>query len=144
MGITKDESIAYAQVLEVIKGLNPNEYKVIPKKKIQLYEKYKANDYKFIIDKSQKINNQISDKAKIIIANLFYRYIANEKDKKAYYQKEKEKFINNEIKKIKNTTPIFAEEKKPSRTEETALVEVKKQSIFQKILTRIKNLWRNK
>lgn len=144
--VDKQDTIAYTQVLEVLKGLSRNEFNRIPKEKITLYEEYKDKEYVFNIDSNKEIGAQISDRAKVILANLFVRYIANKKDKEEIYNKEKEEFIKSEIEKRENIQikPIFKEKKRENSISEQALIKVEKKGVFEKIIKKIFNFFKFK
>ena len=74
---------AYTEVLEIISHFSEEEYKKIPKEKIEFYEKNKDKEYKFKIDSNVDISNQkISQEANAIIILLYREYFATEKQKK--------------------------------------------------------------
>lgn len=144
MNISKDYSIAYVQVLEVLKGLNKKEYEKIPKERIELYEKNKSRDYEFKLDKNRNFNDQISQEAQKIIANLFVRFIATPEDRIRIYEKEKKDFIKKELeerKKIK-LNPLFKENNEiKQEVQQTALI-IKREGILNNFIEKIKKLFR--
>lgn len=75
-------SIAYTEILEILKYLPKDEYNKIPKEKIDFFEKNKDNNYvcKFDVSKSLEEQN-ISPKANTIIVSLFMDYFANSDQK---------------------------------------------------------------
>ena len=82
MYITKEDRLAYVQVLQIIKYLNEKERAKIPNELINTYEKYKEPNYKFEYNSNIDLNEQISEKTKVIIAYLFVKYIASYEDRK--------------------------------------------------------------
>ena len=130
MTITKEYKIAYVEVLEVLKDLNKEEFERIPKERLKIYEENKDNDYNFELDKTRDFNEQISNIAQAIIANLFVRFIATEEDRKKIYEIEKQEYIENELEKRKEIklNPLFDEPKKEIK--ETSIVVVKKKTFF--------------
>lgn len=145
MTITKEYRIACVEVLEVLKGLNDEELGRIPTERINIYEKYKDCEYKFKLDANRDFNEQISNVAQAIIANLFVRFIATPEDRNNIYIKEKQEFINSEIEKQKNIklNPLFEEKNKiKNKNEQNALVVVKKKSFLQNIFEQVKKIFK--
>lgn len=143
MEVTKEYSIAYVQVLEVLKRLNKHEYEKIPKERIELYEKYKDNEYTFVLDETVDFNEQISNKAQAIIANLFVRFIATPKDRKEIYENEKAKFIEEELVKRKNINikPLFSnKDELPPNNQEQAII-IKETGFIKNIFNKIRNFF---
>lgn len=140
MVVTKEYSIAYVQVLEVLKGLSKKEYAKIPKERIELYEKYKDKEYEFKLDNKKNFNEQISKTAQAIIANLFVKYVATDKDRNKIYEKEKQEFIKEELKKRNSIklNPLFEDKNTSIQKEETALV-IKKMGFFENLFDKLKN-----
>lgn len=147
MGVTKEYSIACVQVLEVLKGLNKDEFDRIPKERIKLYENNKDKNYKFELNKSVDLREQLSDTAQAIISNLFVRFIATYEDKRKIYETEKKEYIDNEIKKRQDLklNLLFKEKEKIPKVEtevkSEALV-IQKKGIFEKIFNKIKSLFK--
>lgn len=50
MEITKEYAKAYVEVLEVLRFLKEDEYKRIPKERIDIYSEYKDKEYDFKLD----------------------------------------------------------------------------------------------
>ena len=145
MNVTKEYSIAYVQVLEVLKGLSKKEYNRIPKERIDLYEKNKDKEYQFNIDNTRNLNEQLSDEAKNIISNLFVRFIATPKDKKEIYEKEKSKFIQVQMEERKNLkiNKLFEQKEVKNKTQKNqAIIVVKKKGIFGRIIDSLKDFFK--
>ena len=94
---------AYTEVLEIINHFSEDEYKKIPKEKIDFYEKHKDRKYDFKINPNIDLAEQnISRKANAILVSLFRDYFATAKQKeilKNLLQQnqeklEKEKYLN--------------------------------------------------
>ena len=68
-------SIAYTEVLEILKYISFEDYNKIPKDKINLFKTYANKDYVFKYNPSKTLNEQnVSKIAKGIIAILFRDY----------------------------------------------------------------------
>lgn len=65
-------SKAYTEVLEIINHFSEEEYKKIPKEKIDFFEENKDKDYNFKIDPNVNLAEQnISQNANAILVSLF-------------------------------------------------------------------------
>jgi len=73
---------AYTEVLEIINHFSEDEYKKIPKEKIDFYEKHKDRKYDFKINPNIDLAEQnISRKANAMLVSLFRDYFATAKQK---------------------------------------------------------------
>ena len=147
MEIPREYSIAYTQVLEIIKYLKTEEYDKIPKEKIELYEENKAKDYGFELDLTKELEEQITEETKAVISNLFVDYIATKQDRQEVLEEYNKKIFEEERKKQEiKLNPLFENKPKPIQQEEnqTQLIEVKKEGIFNKIINAIKKLFKRK
>ena len=54
MEITKEYAKAYVEVLEVLRFLKEDEYKRIPKERIDIYSEYKDKEYDFKLDAGKR------------------------------------------------------------------------------------------
>lgn len=142
--VTKEYSVAYVQVLEVLKGLSRKEFQRIPKEKIELYERYKDENYTFKLDNKINFNEQVSDVAQSILANLFVRYVATKEDKEEIYKREKQEFIEEEFKKRKNLSlkPLFTNKDVKTISKEESLIVIKEEGIFKKLIHKLKEFFK--
>ena len=100
---------AYSEVLEIIKFIPKEEYNKIPRKKIEVFEAMSNKDYKFSYNPERTLDEQnVSKRAKAIIAILFRDYWATADQREKIIAKEKyelveeiENNINLKISKIK-------------------------------------------
>lgn len=84
---------AYTEVCEILKYLPEEEYKKIPKEKIEFYESNKDNNYTFQYDSNKTLKEQhISSKTNAIIITIFRDFFATnvqkEKLQKILWQNE--------------------------------------------------------
>lgn len=146
--MTYETRKAYSEICTVLEYM-PNEYvSKIPEKIIKLFQTEKLENYKVNINKSNPLDkNYLSKKTMVLIAMLNYRYwCPNKKVKdvlyKTYlannekYQKEmEEKYsVDNLFKNKKNVAQIEPKE------ESVAIVEYK-ESIFRRIINKIKGIF---
>lgn len=142
MDITKEYSRAYVEVLEVLKFLKEEEYNRVPKERIDIYNKYKDNEYYFEINKEKELGEQISTKAKAVLSNLFIRYIANDADREEIVVQERQKEYKEEMAKSQNIklNPLFEKRTKTAETieENQSLIVYTEDNIFKKFIKKIK------
>lgn len=136
---------AYSEVLEILKHISQEDYNKIPKEKIVLFQNNYNKEYNFTYDMNKTLDEQnVSKKAKTIIAILFRDYWATDtqrekiKAKEEYDRKikEQEKYNPDNIFKPKETINNYEFSNFP--------IEVKKENLIQKILNFIKNIFGRK
>ena len=80
---------AYQEVIEVLKYTKKEDLIKIPKFKIDMYKKYMNKNNGFKIDKTKSLEEQdISNEAKAILANLYKDYWATDYEKQRIEAKE--------------------------------------------------------
>lgn len=139
---------AYKEVLEILKYVQIEDYNKIPKTKIELFETYYNKDYVFEYDPKKTLNEQnVSKTAKAIIGILFRDYWATETQKDKIIAKQKYDRQQIEVKKQENYNPdnIFKNKNQNTKQERTinntvAMITYK-ESIFKKILNKIKSIF---
>lgn len=137
---------AYTEVLEIINHFSEDEYKKIPKEKIDFYEKHKDREYDFKINSNIDLAEQnISRKANAILVSLFRDYFATAKQKeilKNLLQQnqeklEKEKYLKYNPDNIFNKSNSNINDSK----DKVALVEIKNEVWYRKILNFFKRIF---
>lgn len=111
----EDYEKAYVEVIEILKYLPKENIKKIPNNLINEMENNKQKQYKFTLDRTKKINIQISDVAKAILANIYRDYLASEYERKIVMAKEKRNRIEMEINKQKKYPKLSLFENKRKR-----------------------------
>jgi hypothetical protein len=101
---------AYSEVLEIIKYIPKEEYNKIPRRKIELFETKSNKDYKFYYNPKRTLDEQnVSKRAKAIIAILFRDYWATDTQREKILAKEKYDIL--QLEKVKqekyNSNDIF-------------------------------------
>ena len=139
-------SKAYTEVLEIINHFSEEEYKKIPKEKIDFFEENKDKDYNFKIDPNVNLAEQnISQNANAILVSLFRDYFATAKQKeilKNLLQQnqeklEKEKYLKYNPDNIFNKSNSNINDSK----DKVALVEIKNEVWYRKILNFFKRIF---
>ena len=146
-------AIAYKEVFEILKYISNADYNKIPKEKIELYKTMQDKNYNFKYDPSKTLDEQnVSKRAKAIIGLLFRDYWATDTQREKILAKQKyerqrieeEKVQNYQYEDLfkKNRTEIQQAEVKDN-VENVSLVEYK-ESVFTKILNKIKSIFKRK
>lgn len=146
-------AIAYKEVFEILKYISNADYNKIPKEKIELYKTMQDKNYNFKYDPSKTLDEQnVSKRAKAIIGLLFRDYWATDIQREKILAKQKyerqrieeEKVQNYQYEDLfkKNRTEIQQAEVKDN-VENVSLVEYK-ESVFTKILNKVKSIFKRK
>lgn len=149
---SENEEIEFAnactEILEIFKYLNKSDFEKIPQSKIHLFEINANKNHKFIYNQDEEFEKQqISKKTRELLAVLFIKYWATEKQKNAIqkydiqYLEKKE----NEKKKKYNYYDIFKKEgieevinEKNDSFVENLPINYKRKNAFMKIFENIK------
>ena len=128
---------AYSEVLEILKHISIEDYNKVPKKKIELFQTNANKNYKFQYDATLTLDEQnISKRAKAIIAILFRDYWATSEQREKILAKQNYDRIQNEKNKQKQYDPDNLFKNKATKVEtvenSVAMVEYK-ESIFTKL-----------
>lgn len=133
---------AYTEVLEILKYISQEDYNKIPNEKIELFKTNCNKNYTFHYDITKTLNEQnVSKKAKVIIAILFRDYWATDiqrrkiKAKEEYDKQIKEK----ETKEKHNENSLLAKELNENKddTKNHTEIMIYKESLIKKIINRI-------
>ena len=147
--VAENYACAYKEVIEVLKYTKREDVNKIPKYRILLWKTNMNKDYDFKIDTTKSLKEQnLSDEAKAIIANIFKKYWATD------YQRErieaKEKYDIEQLEKEKqekyNSENLFknkskGEEKQVQSIKEKSLVVVNEEKWYKKIFSIIKSFF---
>lgn len=131
-------SIIYTEALTILKYyLKEEDYNKIPKDKIEFFEKNADSEYKYKIDKTKPfVEQSISRRANTIIVYLYREYFVN----------EEEKIILDQILDLNeaNQKKIQAYEErvisKENNKEETALIKIEDNTLWIKIINKIRRM----
>lgn len=145
MNITKEQSMAYTEVIEVLKYMSKEEVNKIPRDVMSFYYDNMDTSYDFKVDQSKSFEEQsLSEKAKVILAMFFRDYWSSDDQREKIRKKEAYdmQMLEEEKKEKYNSDDIFA--KKPEKVieeEPTSLVEYKKETWFSKFLQFMKRIF---
>ena len=148
------ENKAYTEVLEVIKYLPMEERSKIPIEMIDFFKKNMDINYFFKFDPNMDLDKQnISEEANAILIILFRNHFLTETQKiklneilklnETISEKKKEKTynLNTIFKNVKNTKNT-KNNLENNTSEEWAIIEYKEKNFFQKIVKKIKCLFK--
>ncbi len=138
---------AYTEVYEILCCLNEEEYSKIPEELIEVFEENRNLEYEYEINDEQDLSKQpMLKETKAILLNIFRDYLAtqeqNQKIKQwlqadRVYLENQKQYNNNVFENNKKYEKINDEESK------TILpVVIKKQSIFYRIIKKIKRIFK--
>lgn len=138
-------SIAYSEVLEILKHISQEDYEKIPKSKIELYKENANKDYVFNYNPTKTLNEQnVSKIAKGIIAILFRDYWATPEQREKIIKKQNNDRIQIEKEKTKKYNPDVFKSKNKEEVKTKALVNVEKSKWYEKFFAFIKNIFGKK
>ena len=127
---------ACTEVLEILKDAPPEDMAKIPKELMEALENKKDKDYKFETNSYMSFENEdISETARAMLMGIFREYIMKPQE-----DEPKQEFENNVEIKI-NIEDIDHQNKDKEQEEQLALVEVKKESLYRKIINFFKKLF---
>lgn len=141
---------AYSEVLEIIKYIPIKDYNKIPKNKIKLFEKNANNEHEFKYNPNKTLEEQnVTKRAKAIIAILYRDYWANEIQRKKIIKKQNYDRIKLDEEKKNNHNPdiIFKNKEKKSIENPTSSIVSMigyKESVFKRVLDKIKSIFAKK
>ncbi len=140
---------AYKEVTEILRYIPKEEFDKIPSYIITNMDKEKDNDYNYQITHFDDFENQeMLTETKTILAVLYRDYWATDYQKERIIAKEKYdmNLLEEQKKEQYKTEDLFKNRRKTQNTnestdvEEKALVEIKKQNFFVKLILKIKKI----
>ena len=153
-------SIAYSEVLEILKHISKEDYEKIPKSKIELYKTNANKDYVFNYNPTKTLDEQnVSKIAKGIIAILFRDYWATPEQREKIIRKQNNDRIQIKIEKTKKYNPdvfkknndkeegkkydldAFNTNNNNEEVKNKSLVKVEKTKWYEKVLVFIRNIF---
>lgn len=137
---------AYTEVYTILQDLNEEEYNKIPPEVIKTIEENRNEDYEYELDDELKLKDQpMLPETKAILFNLFRDYLATPEQKAKIIRMQNEARQKNELKKQQMyNTDVFAnkiKKKLPVNNNETMHIVEYKESIFKRILNKIKSFF---
>lgn len=142
--IKSEYAIAYKEVFEILKYIPKEDYNKIPSEKIDLYKVMQEKNYNFKYNPSKTLDEQnVSKRAKAIIALLFRDYWATDIQRKKILEKQKydRQRIEEEKKQKYQYKDLFKKEERTieikDNTDSVTLIKYK-ENVFNRFLNRIR------
>ncbi len=138
---------AFAEVYEILKYLDKNEYKKISLDLIETIKNNRNTNYVYTIKSDKKLKEQkMLPETKAILFNIFRDYLSTEEQKQKIkkWQLEDLRRLEEEKKKKYNTVVFFNKNVQDTVVSRIGneLIEIKEQSLWKKIINRIKSFFR--
>ena len=145
--VPKSYADAYQEVIEVLRYSEPNDVNKIPIGKIRFFIEHMNKMHNFKINKEKTLDEQeLSEEARAILANLYKDYWATDYEKQRIEAKEnydleqiaKEKYSTDNLfkkREVKNETILH---------NENSMIIVKEEKWYKKFFNRIKNFFSKK
>ena len=147
--ISESYACAYKEVIEILKYTKEEDVNKIPKYNILLWKTNMKKDHKFKVDTNKSLEEQnLSNEAKAIIANIFKKYWATDYQNKRIEEKERYDLEQAEKEKFEKYNPneLFKKQKESiteEKIEDVSMVEYKEETIFQKLINKIKTFFKS-
>ena len=140
---------AYTEIHTILQELNEEEYNKIPPEVIKTIEVNRNEDYEYELDDELELKDQpMLPETKAILFNLFRDYLATPEQKAKIIRMQNEARQKNELKKQQmHNTDIFANKPKENlakNSNETMQIVEYKESIFKRVLNKIKSFFAKK
>ena len=140
---------AFKEVYVILDSLVEEDYKKIPPELIEIIYRNMNQDYKYELDEEQELSTQkMLPETKAILFNIFRDYLSTEEQKQKIIRMQKEERQKNELKKKEQyNTDVFANKEQinnPEIQKEQVNLIKYKESIFKKIINKIKNIFKIK
>ena len=137
---------AYTEVYTILQELNEEEYNKIPLEVVEAIKANRNEDYEYELDDELELKYQpMLPETKAILFNLFRDYLATPEQKAKIIRMQNEARQKNELKKQQiYNTDVFANKQKEnqsSNNNETMQIVEYKESIFKRILNKIKSFF---
>lgn len=148
--LANDEIIykkAYKELYNVICILTQDEISKVPQYIIENIKNKMDNTYKFSIDKNKSILEQnLMPETQALIIELYQKYLSPEEEKEMWKKYNQICYEKSEEEKRKKYNPdnIFKKYKEKAITEQKQLIVVENKSFIQKIIKKIKRIFKFK
>lgn len=142
-------SQAFTEVLEVLNNSEKNIVSRIPKSFLEFLNQYKDKNYKVEIDFSnENWDEQVKKETQAILALIYRDYIVSQEERERLLleEREEQKRIENELREKYNPDNLFKNKTDNIENNTNKSVEMVKykESIFKKIISKIKSIFAKK
>lgn len=146
-------SVAYSEaaveVLDILKHTNKEDVNKIPRKFIEFLENNKSETYIADLDHTKTIKEMdLKPKTQALLGLIYLKYWADEEEKRDFKKRARENEIKyqEELRKKYNTDNLFKNKKEviidENIKQEMSLQTVQKETFIQRIITKIKQIFR--
>ena len=137
---------AYTEVYTILQELNEEEYNKIPPEVVESIKVNRSEEYEYFLEDELELKDQpMLPETKAILFNLFRDYLATPEQKAKIIRMQNEARQKNELKKQQMyNTDVFANKPKENLAEnsnETMQIVQYKESVFTRILNKIKSFF---
>ncbi len=136
---------AFSEVYEILTHMPISYVSKLPKKFLEFIEENRNKEYVYHADMSKSISEQdISIETKAILSNLYRDFWASKEEKKEIIEreaKEREKYQKEIEEKYSYDNLFKGRKKEENAIEETTSIVEYKESIFTKIINKIKSIF---
>lgn len=130
---------AYKEVYVILQNIDKKDYDLIPERFIKMLENNMNSTYNFELNSNEDFENkELLQETKTILTYLYVNYWGTEDEKVRIKQKFKQDIIKEEEEKRKKYNPDKLFEKEEIQKKQL-IVEAEKESVFIKLVSRIKN-----
>ncbi|MBE5822325.1 MAG: hypothetical protein E7311_07070 [Clostridiales bacterium] len=143
--VSVEYSEAAVEVLDILKHMESKYLTCIPVKVLDFLEENKSKTYVSNLDYTKSIEElNLKSKTQAILGLIYLKYWANDEEKIEFQHKleENEEIFKQEMKEKYNKDNLFKNEEKDEIKEEVALKTIEKQNLVQKIINKIKTIFR--
>ena len=141
---------AYTEVYEILSYLNKEEYSKIPEELLEVFEENRNLEYEYEINKEQDLTKQpMLVETKAILLNIFRDYLSTPEQSqkikqwlqadREYLEKQKQERYGNNVFEKNGKKECNAD-----KLDVQLPIEIKKQSIFQKIINKLKKFLKDR
>ena len=149
-----NSSLAYSEVCTILNMLEDEYKERVPKNVMDFFEEERDKEYNPIIDVNIPLEKQnLKRKTLVLLAILNLNYWCDSEEEKQEKQEILDSFAKNEeLKRLKekeltenyNINNLFNKIENTENKTEVSLIEYKEQNFIQKIISKIKSLFRRK
>lgn len=137
---------AYTELYEILKNISENDLNKIPNEILNMLEEKRDKEYEFKLQENIEFENQeLLRETKILLAILYRDYWATKEEKEKIMQKWKSDIIKSEEEKKIKYNKLFKNKKEQiseQKNDNNLPIEVKKESVFEKIISFIKKYFK--
>lgn len=137
---------AYTELYEILKNISQNDLNKIPNEVLNMLDEKRDKEYEFKLQENTEFENQkLLRETKILLAILYRDYWATKEEKEKIIQKWKNDMIQYEEENKIKYNKLFKNKKEQiikQKNNENLPIEVKKEKLFEKIISFIKKYFK--